>query len=167
MYGSENNVKELDIEVLTDEAMKLLRMEIDDLYATLGGQLLAQNYPTRVAGTISYLSAVRSASRAKTLYEALPSGLAVTEWGEGLGVIIDELKQNGRRLLGEVGKDLRKALCNEDILLLSDQVNRSIMQIVLMVVAATLRMPREFEAVSVTVSAILLKQGLRNFCRET
>ena len=59
-------MKELNIEDLTNEAMKLLRMEIDELYATLGGQLLARNLPSRVAGIVSYLSAVRSASEAKS-----------------------------------------------------------------------------------------------------
>jgi hypothetical protein len=147
--------------------MKLLRMETDELYATLGGQLLARNLPTRVAGIVSYLSAVRSASEAKEFYEALPSGPSLTEWGSGLGVIYEELKRAGVRLLSEVKGDLRKAICNEDILRLSDQVNRSTMQILVMVVGATLRMPREFEPISVTVAAILLKVGLRNFCRQT
>jgi len=65
-----------------------------------------------------------------------------------------------------VKEDLRKALCNEDILRLSDHITRSTMQVVVMIVGATLRMPREFEPISVTVATILLKQGLRNICRE-
>jgi len=128
---------------------------------------VVRNVPTRVAGIVSYLSAVRSASEAKSFYEALPSGPALTEWGSGVGVIYEELKQSGMRLLSEVKEDLRKAICNEDILRLSDQVNRSTVQILVMVVGATLRMPREFEPISVTVAAILLKMGLRNFCRQT
>ena len=79
-------MKELNIEDLTNEAMKLLRMEIDELYATLGGQLLARNLPSRVAGIVSYLSAVRSASEAKSFYEALPS-VPLAHLGGGVGVI--------------------------------------------------------------------------------
>ena len=160
-------MKALSVEVLADEAMKLLRIEIDELYATLGGQLLAHNLPTRAAGIVSYMSAVRSAAEAKSFYEALPPAPALTEWGKGLGIIYEELKREGMSFLSEISKDLREALCNEDILHLSDQVTRSTVQIIIMVVEATLRMPREFEPISVTVAVILLKMGLRNFCRQT
>ena len=158
-------MNEIHIEVLADEALKLLRLETDELYATLGGQLLAHNLPTRVAGIMSYLSAVRSASEAKSFYDALPSGPALTDWGGGLGIIYEELKQDGMSFFKDVKENLLKALCNEDILRLCDQINRSTMQVVIMVVGATLRMPREFEPISVTVATILLKQGLRNICR--
>lgn len=160
-------MKELSIEELTEEALQLLRMEIDELYATLGGQLLARNLPTRAAGIVSYLSAVRSASEARSLYQALPSVPALTDWGGGLGVIYDELKREGTRFLTEVKDELKKGLCNEEILRLTDQVNRSSVQIVIMVVGAVFRMPREFEPISVTVAAILLKLGLRNFCGQS
>jgi hypothetical protein len=160
-------VKELNIEDLTNEAMKLLRMEIDELYATLGGQLLARNLPSRVAGIVSYLSAVRSASEAKSFYEALPSVPALADWGGGMGVIYEELKRDGMRFLSDVKEELRKGLCNEDILRLSDQVSHSTMQIVIMVIGAIFRMPREFEPILVTVAVILFKLGLRNFCHQT
>ena len=159
-------MNEIHIEVLADEALKLLRLETHELYATLGGQLLAHNLPTRVAGIMSYLSAVRSASEAKSFYAALPSGPTLSDWGNGLGVIYEELKQDGMSFVKNVKEDLRKALCNEDILRLSDHITRSTMQVVVMIVGATLRMPREFEPISVTVATILLKQGLRNICRE-
>ncbi|MFQ5850745.1 MAG: hypothetical protein ACE5JU_09170 [Candidatus Binatia bacterium] len=158
-------MKEIEINVLTDEALKLLGMEIDELYATLGAQLLSQNLPTRTAGIVSYLSAARSASEAKTFYEALPSGPAMTEWGKGLGVIYEELKRDGIGLLNEVRDDLKKALFNEDVLRISDQINRSTVQVIVIIVGAALRMPREFDPISVTIAVILLKLGLRNFCR--
>lgn len=157
-------MKELTIEVLTDEAMRLLSMQLDDLYATLGGQLLPRALPTRVAGMVSYLSAVRSVAEAKSFYELLPSETALTEWGRGLGVIYEGLKQDGMNLLREASADLRKALCNEDIFHLSDQINRSTVQIVVMVVGAAMRLPRELDAICATVAVILLKRGLRDFC---
>ena len=66
-----------------------------------------------------------------------------------------------------MGEDLRKALSNEDILSLSEHVNRSTLQIIVVIVGGTLRMPVELEPISVTVSAILLKVGLRNFCTDS
>ena len=158
-------MKELGIELLADEAMKLLRIEIEELYATLGGQLLVHNVPTRVAGIVSYLSAVRSASWAKTFYEALPSAPALGEWGKGLGTIYEELKHDGMQYFGEVSEEVRKALCNEDILRLPEPISRSTMQIILTVVEAVLRIPRETDAIAATIAAIIVKLGLRNFCR--
>lgn len=163
-YGSKS-APEIDIEVLTDEAMKLLRMEIDDLYATLGGQMLGQNLPSRVAGMVSYLSAARSAFQVKSLGGALSSVPARDEWGRGLGMIHEELKQGGMELFREASADLRNALYNEDILSLSDKPSRSTTQMILMIVGATLRMPRNFDPVSATITAILLRLGLRDFCR--
>lgn len=159
-------MKELTIEQLADEAMKLLRMETDELYATLGGQLLARNLPARTAGIVSYLSAVRSAAEAKGFYEALPTAPALHDWGVGLGVIYEELKRDGMRFLDETKEDLQKGLCNEDILRLSERVNRSSLQVVIMVVGAILRLPHEFEPISVTVATLIFKIGVRNFCAQ-
>jgi hypothetical protein len=160
------DIEELDIEALADGAMKLLQMETDELYTTLGAQLLAYALPTRTAGIVSYLSALRSTSKAKALYEALPEP-ALSEYTRGLGIIYDELKQDGLRHLSKIGQDLRKALCNQDILNLTDQVNRSTTRIIITIVEAALRMPRELDPVCVTIAAILLKQGLRHFCRQS
>jgi hypothetical protein len=160
------SVKELNIELLTDEGIGLLGMEIGKLYAALGAQLLARNLPRRAAGIATFLSSVRSAAEAKTFCEALPYERSFMEWSKGMGVIYEELKQDGMRHMEEISADLRKALCNEDILRLSDSETRSAMQIVILVVGATLRLPREFDSISVTVSAILFNLGLRNFCRE-
>ncbi len=81
-----------------------------------------------------------------------------------MGEIYDELRQDGKGYLADISEDLRKALCNDDILSLSDHVNRSTLQIIVVIVSGTLRMPVELEPISVTVSAILVKIGLRNFC---
>jgi len=158
-------VKELGIELLADESMRLLGIDGEELYATLGAQLLVQNVPTRVAGIVSYLSAVRSASWAKKFCKDLPSAPGVGEWGNGLGTIYEELKRDGMQYFGEVSEELRKALCNEDILRLPEPINRSTMQIILTVVEAVLRIPRETDALAATIAAIIVKLGLRNFCR--
>lgn len=157
-------VKELDTEMLVSETDKLLRMGVDELYATLGAQLLVFTPPTRAAGIMSYLSAVRNASEATLFLEGLPSGPSLTEWGAGLGFIYEALKAQGQRYVTEKKEDLRKALCNQDILAWSGEVNRSTIQILITIVGATLRMPRELDSISATTLAIILKLGLRNFC---
>jgi hypothetical protein len=160
----EVDVKEFDTETLVSETDKLLRMGIDELYATLGAQLLVFAPPTRAAGITSYLSAVRSASEANLFLEGLAAGPSLTEWATGLGLIHEELKAQGKRYLTEKREDLREALCNQDILAWSDDINRSTIQILITIVGGTLRMPRELDSISATTLAIILKLGLRTFC---
>jgi hypothetical protein len=143
----------------------LLRMNIADLYTTLGGQLLGAAPPSKVAGIISYLGAVRSAADAKALHSDLPV-VALHDWGSGLAVICEELKQEGMRYLAQTTEELCEALNNDDLLQLSEETTPSHIQVILMVVAAVLRLPRVLDAIAVTVTAILLKQGLRDFCRD-
>lgn len=156
--------KEISIEVLTREAMKLLRTELDDLYVTLGTQLLVGNLPSHTAGIVSDLFAFRSSSEPKSQFTLPPSERFVAGYRNRLGEIYDQLRQDGRGYLAAVGDNLRKALGNQDILSLSDQVNVSTLQIIVVIVSGTLRLPVELEPISVTVSAILVKVGLRNFC---
>lgn len=160
----EVGVKELDTETLVSETEKLLRVGIDELYATLGAQLLVFAAPTRAAGITTYLSAVRNASEATFFLGGLAAGPPLTEWAAGLTLIHDELKAQGTRYLSEKREDLRKALCNPDILAWSDEINRSTIQVLITIVGATLRMPREMDSISATTLAIVLKVGLRDFC---
>ncbi len=151
-------------ETLVDEGMKLLALEIDDLYAALGAQLLGQNLPGRVAGIVSYLSALRNACEATDLYRALPSPLSQVGIGNGLRVINDGLRDDGRRYFSGVSADLRNALCKDDIFDLAKTPASSSVGVVITLVGAALRIPREFDAISVTISAIILKLGLPIFC---
>ena len=156
---------QFDIGVLADEVIKLLRMNLDNLYTTLGGQLLGTAPPSTVAGIMSYLAAARSATEAKALHDTLPPFISAHDWGEGLGVICEELKQDGVRYVAGITQQLRQALNNEDLLHLAEDVSSSHIQVILMVVAAALRLPRPLDAISATITAILLKQGLRNLVK--
>jgi hypothetical protein len=89
------------------------------------------------------------------------------DWGKGLSVICEELKQDGTRYIAESAEELRKALGNEDILQLADDPSQPQLQILLMLVASVLKLPREMETVAATVTVILVKTGLRNFCRQS
>jgi hypothetical protein len=157
--------KELTIEELTTEAMKLLTIGIEELYVVLGYQLLGSSRPARVAGIISYQTALKKVIETQDMYEALSSGTNLAEWGRGFELMYEELKQDGTRFLDSVRDDLRNGLCNEEILALADEITASTMQIIVLIVAAILRMPMQIESVSATVAAILCKLGLKNFCR--
>ncbi len=165
IWTVKKNSDQLNIEVLAEEVIKLLRMNLDNLYTALGAQLLGTASPSMVAGIVSYLAAVRSATEAKALHDTLPPFASIRDWGEGLGVICEELKQDGMRYLSEMAQELRHALDNEDLLQLADEVKSSHIQVIVMVVAAVLRMPRPLDTICVTITAILLKQGLRNFVK--
>jgi hypothetical protein len=157
-------VAEKQMAELVDGAMKLLSVDTDDLYATLGAQLLGCGLPVRAAGIVTYLSAIRKADQAKSFIEVLRPGL--TEWGEGLETIYEELRRDGIRYLMEVSADLKNALCNDRILQLADHVDETNLQIIIMVTGSALKIPSELRSVHVTVVALILKLGLRAFCTE-
>lgn len=149
-------------DVLVDSAMKLFSVEIDDLYAILGVQLLARADPTRAAGIVTFISAGRQAHKAVNFIDILRPGL--TERGEWLEVVHEELKRDGIRYLTEVSGELRRVLCNDDMLQLSRHVERSNVHIVIMVIGAALRIPPEFDSICATIAVLILKLGLAKFC---
>jgi len=151
-------------EALADEGARLLSLEIDDLYVALGAQLLGQNLPAKVAAIVSYLSALRKAYEAMDLDHALPSPFSQVGISHGLRAINDTLKEDGKNYFIKVSEELRNALCKDEIRNLAETRSASLVGIVIVIVGAALRIPREFDAISVTVSAIVLKLGLKNFC---
>jgi hypothetical protein len=154
-------MKEPTIEELTTEAMQLLPMGLEELYMILGAQLLVSAKPTRVAGIMTYLSAAKKAKEAKELYATLPA----SDWSSGLDTIYNELIRDGMQFIDDVKQNLRRGVCNEDIFALSDKMDSSSMQIVVMVIGAVLKMPPQFENISAVLAAILHKLGLREFCK--
>ena len=158
-------MKEPSIEELTAEAMQLLPMGLEELYMILGSQLLVSAKPTRVAGIMTYFSAARKAKEAKELYATVPVTPTAADWSAGLESIYNELIRDGIEFIEEVKPELRRGVCNEDIFALSDKVDNSSMQIVVMVIGAVLKMPPQFENISAVLAAILYKVGLREFCR--
>jgi hypothetical protein len=150
------------MQALVESAMKLFSMETDDLYAMLGIQLLGRAEPTRAGGIVAFLSAVRQADKAITFIEILKPGLS--QRGEWLEIVHEELKRDGVRYLAEISAELRAVLCNDDIQRISEQINRSNLHIIIMIIGAALRIPPEFESISATISVLMVKLGLRNFC---
>ena len=148
--------------ILVDSAMKLFSVEMNDLYAVLGMQLLACAKPTRAAGIVTFLSAVRQANRAVNFIDILRPDLV--EHGEWFEVVHEELKRDGVRYLAEVSGELRKTLNNEEILKLSDQLTHSNLHIIIMLVGAALKISTQFDSICATVAVLILKIGIRKFC---
>jgi hypothetical protein len=161
---SEVRVNQDKTDLLVDGAMKLFSIETDDLYAALGAQLLGLAEPTRAAGIIAFFSAVRQADRAVNFIEVLRPGLTKgTEW---LELIHEELKRDGIHYLTEVSGELRRGLCKHDLLRLSQEINRENLHTLILVVAAVLGIGRGFEPIAATITVLLLKLGLSDFCRQ-
>lgn len=158
-------MKEPTIEELTTEAMQLLPMGLEELYMILGAQLLVSAKPTRVAGIMTYLSAARKAKEAKELYATLPVTPTPADWSAGLESIYNELIGDGIQFIEEVKQELHRGVCNEDIFALSDKIDSSSVQILVMVIGAVLKMPPQFENICAVLAAILYKVGVREFCR--
>jgi len=158
-------IKEFTIEELTAEALKLLTLGLEELYVVLGCQLMGSARPAKVAAIMSYQTALKKVIETQDMYERLSFGADLIEWGKGFNAMYEELKHDGMRFLDAVGGELRKGLCNEEILPLADDVTPSSMQVIVLIIAAILRLPPQIESVSATVGAIVCKVGLREFCR--
>jgi hypothetical protein len=114
---------------------------------------------------MSYLSALKKAIETKEMYEPFSVGTNLADWGRGFDVMYEELKQDGTRFLESVKEDLRQGLCNQDIMNLADEISSSSMQIIVLVIAAILKLPPQMESISATVAAIVCRSGLKEFCR--
>ena len=147
---------------LVDSAMKLFSVDTNDLYAVLGMQLLACAKPTRAAGIVTFLSAIRQANQAVNFIDILRPDLI--ERGEWFEVVHEELKRDGVRYLADMSGELRKALCNEEILRLSDQLTPSNLHVIIMLVGAALKVSTQFDSLCATIAVLILKNGLRNLC---
>jgi hypothetical protein len=157
-------IREFTIEELTAEALKLLTIGLEELYVVLGCQLMGSSRPVRVAGIMSYQTALKKLIETQDMYERLSVATNLADWGRGFNAMYEELKQDGSRFLDAVREDLRKGLCSEEILALADEITTSSMQIIVLIVAAILSLPPQMESVSATVAAIVCKSGLREFC---
>jgi len=155
---------ELDIETLVSETESLLSVETNELYATLGAQLLVLGRPTLAAGAICYLSRVGSISARAVSDKCVHDESLLIQCGAGVADIHKILKAKGEQYFAEARNELRDAICHEEILAWSDEVNRSIIRILITIVSGTLRTPRILDSVSAITVAILLKLGLRKFC---
>ena len=156
---------EPDIEVLTREALNLLSLEKDELYTVLGCQLLASAPPTRTAAIMTHVRELRRASSALRQAGTPPSEPAIHDWMKGVEEICSDLRGDGGRFVETMREEFKKGLCNKDILDLTDDVDESKMQILIMIISAILKIPAQFDSISATLAALFCKSLLREICR--
>lgn len=156
---------EPDIEALTREALNLLSLEIDELYTVLGCQLLASAPPARTAGIMTQVRELRKANSARRQAGTAPSEVAIDEWMIGVEEICRDLRGDGGRFIETMRQELKKGLCNKDVLNLVDDVDESKMQILIMIISAILKIPTQFESISATLAAMFCKSLLKEVCR--
>jgi hypothetical protein len=160
------SIKELSIDELTAQAMQLLNISLDELYAVLGFQLIGYSRPARVAGIISYHATLQKIVDGQSLYNSLGVAPPLADLSKGLEAIYEELKQEGFGFVDGIREELCKVLCTPEILDLADRATTSSIQIMVLMVAGALRMPPQMESLAATVGAIISKTGLKNFCGE-
>jgi hypothetical protein len=155
--------EELTIEELTAEAMQLMTIGLEELYVVLGCQLMGAARPARVACLVGHQGALKNAIESRNGYGSLLSSADLAEWGRGFNSMYEELKRDGVRFLTAVKEQLRAGLCIKEILELGNEITNASMQIIVLIIAAILKLPRQIEAVSATVAAIVCKSGVREF----
>lgn len=160
------SIKELSIDELTTQAMQLLSIDLPELYAVLGFQLIGYSRPARVAGIISYHTTLQRIVDGQSLYNSLGVGYPMAELSKGIDVMYEELKQDGARFLETVREELQTVLRTPEILELADRATASRIQVMVLMIAGALRMPAQMESLAATIAAIIYKSGLKEFCDE-
>jgi hypothetical protein len=134
-------------------------LEVDELYAVLGCQLLALASPTRAADVMIRIFDLKKAQSAPS---GSPGGQVP---GEGLEELCTGLRGDGSRFVAAMKEEFRKGLCNENVVSLTEDVDEPKMQILIMIISAILKIPPAFESISATLAALLCKSMLKDICR--
>jgi hypothetical protein len=159
------SIKDLTIEELTSQAMQLLNVNLADLYAVLGFQLMGYSRPARLAAIISYHTSLQEILDGQSPYNSLASELPLTDLRNGLDAVYEELKHEGAQFVAAVREDLCKLLCTPETLDLADRATASSVRVMLLMIAGALRMPPQTESLAATLGAIICKSGLKDFCQ--
>lgn len=159
------SLKEPDIETLAREALKLLSLEMDELYTVLGCQLLASAPPIRVANIMTHVRQLRRGSKTRTQDGPPSSEASGNEWMNGVEQVCNDLKIDGLKFVETMREELKKGLCNKDIVDLANDVDESKMQILIIIISAILKIPAQFDSISATLAAMFSKSLLKEVCR--
>jgi hypothetical protein len=137
---------------------------MDDLYAVLGCQLLGSAPPARGAGIVASVMDLRKAREANRVNKTTPSRTNSAKWSRDADELYSGLKGDGVRFVDAMKEEFRKGLCNENVFNLTNEVDESKMQILIMIISAILKMPPQFEPISATLAAMFCKSMLRQIC---
>jgi hypothetical protein len=143
-----------------------LSLDIDELYTVLGCQLLlASAPPTRTADIMTHVRELRRASKARTPDGNLPCEGASNDWMNGVEKVCNDLKNDGFKFVETTREELKKGLCNKDIVDLAGNVDASKMQFLIIVISAILKIQARFDSISATLAAMLCKSLMKEICR--
>jgi hypothetical protein len=153
--------KELTIEELTGEAMELLNLGLEELYVILGCQLMTAAQPSRVAELVSHRTVLKDFVESQRSFEPTEPGKALLASGRNFTSMVEELKEDGIRFVTAVEAEMSEGLCGKDVSELAKEISSASVQVIVLIVTAVLKLPRQIEAVAATVAAIFCKSGLR------
>lgn len=151
------------IEELTREALGLLSFNLEDLYTVLGCQLLGAAPPARAAQVMTSL--VKLASLPELRGSEANATPVICAWSREIEDIARDLKRDGSRFIDEMKEDFRRSLCTREILDLTEDIDASRMQILILLISAVVKMPPAFESISATLAAMFCKSLLREMCQ--
>ncbi len=149
------------------EALSLLDLPQDDLYAALG----AQTNPTRAAQLTQ--AAQRTATLAKTAVRDVRSidryRVEMEEETRHISQATSELVQSGKSFLQQFEVELRRAICTDDGVCKEEiakllQDAEKLLTVLIPTVMTTLNLPAILTSIAVTIAVILMKTGLRTWC---
>lgn len=153
------------IEELTREALELLSFDLEDLYAVLGCQLLGAAPAARAAQVMTSLVKLATLPELRGS-EPMNAGMPVIcERSREVEDIARDLKRDGGRFIDEMKEDFRRSLCTREILDLTENIDASRMQILILLISAVVKMPPRFESISATLAAMFCKSLLREMCQ--
>jgi hypothetical protein len=160
------SLKDLSIDELTTEAKQLLSINLAELYAVLGFQLIGYSRPARLAAIVRHHATLKRIVDGQGVFSSLTAAYPIVDLSHGLDVAYEELKQDGIRFVDEVREELCNALCTPQSLELADRASAASIQIMVLMVTGALRMPPQLESLASTIVAIICKFGLKDFCQE-
>jgi hypothetical protein len=160
------SIKDLSIEELTTQAMQLLSVNLTELYAVLGFQLIGYSRPARLAAIVSYHASLQHIVDAPDLVKSSAVANPIMDLSYGLNAVYEELKQDGVHFVDTVREELCRALWTPESLDLADRATASSVQIMVLMITGALRIPPQMESLAVTLAAIICKSGLKDFCND-
>jgi len=157
-------------ERLVRQGNELLACDRNEIVNMLGLQLLAGQEPRVAMSLAQSLSISAFLGEPKRRAEFLPSEALLPESLSALGEILREGREVADKFIRDSSPVLRRALCTESGECrpeISDAIDRGaeILQPLIAVVANALSLPPILSSIAVTFSVLLIKTGLRQFCR--
>jgi hypothetical protein len=159
-----------DTEALLSQGKEMLDWSEEEVLQVLGFQLLATEKPKKPAAIAKYLASTAYLGEAKKIVGDFPSEELLPVSMAGLGAIVKEAAERGRRFIQESTSELRSALCTgtgecrPEIVELLDR-GEDVLSKITDLVSDKLQIPPFMSSMAITVTVLLIKGGLNQFCK--